>query len=110
MTEILFQRLERLLELGAQMLMLPGQLQRLTKVRRILVAVEARLVGGDLEQHATRRPEIDREEVVAIDHRSELVSSIEQRVAHFELGGTVLDCKRDVVHRPGPQHTMGYAR
>ena len=81
------------------MRVLGRQLQRLAEMRGVLVAVEARLVGGDLEQHAARRAEIDRPEIVAVDHRRHLVAGVHQRLAHFELLGAVLDREGDVVHR-----------
>ena len=92
-----------LFEIGAQMRVLLRQLQRLAEMRGVLVAVEAGLVGGDLEQHAARRAEIDRPEIVAVDDRRHLVAGVHQRLAHLELLGAVFDGKGDVVDRAGAE-------
>src|SRR6185437_12410649 len=81
--------------------MLPWQLQRFTQMRRILVTGKARLVGCDFEQHAARRPEIDREEIVAIDHRRQLVARIHQSLADDQLVRLGRYRKGDMVHRSG---------
>ncbi|MNI34839.1 hypothetical protein D3C73_888410 [compost metagenome] len=66
-------------------------------MRGILVTVEARLVRGNLEQHAARRAEVDRPEIVAIDHRGYLIAGIHQRFSDFELLFAVIDGKGDVM-------------
>ena len=71
----------------AERLVAGRQLQRLTELRRVLVPVEAGFVGGDLEEHAAGGAEVDRPEVITVDHRRHLVTGVEQRVAHPKLGG-----------------------
>src|SRR6478736_1572191 len=90
--------LELLLQDRAQVLMLLWQLQRLAQMSSILVAVEARLVGGDFEQYTTRRAEIDRPEIVAVDYRRDVITRVHQRLAHFELLFAVVDGKGDVMN------------
>src|SRR5207253_11406132 len=46
-----------------------------------LVDGEARTVGGDLEQDATRLAEIDRFEIPAVDHRGHVAAGCQQRVS-----------------------------
>ena len=71
--------------------------------RRVLVACETRLIGCDLEQHPTPGAEIDREEVVAVDHRRELVTRIHQRLAHRQLVRLGRNREGDMVHRSGAE-------
>ena len=47
-----------LLQISAQVLVLCRQLERLAEMIRILVSVETRLVGGNLEENAAGRAEI----------------------------------------------------
>src|SRR5882762_7480062 len=54
------QRRQRLLDRRALRVEPRRQHERLAQVRRVLVDGEARSVGGELEQHATRLPEVDR--------------------------------------------------
>ena len=62
------ERRQRALELRAQVLVLGREPQRLTEVVGRLVYGEAGRRGGDLEQDALRLTEVDRVEVVAVDH------------------------------------------
>jgi hypothetical protein len=54
-------------DLIAEWLVSGWQLECFAEMRRVFVAVEARLVRGNLEQNATRRAEVDRPEIVAVD-------------------------------------------
>ncbi len=40
------------LDLGAKFFITAGQLERLSEMRSVLISIETRLVGGDLEQDA----------------------------------------------------------
>src|SRR5512138_2094071 len=84
---------------AAQMLVLGRYPELLVQVGDILVAVESWLAGRDLEQHAAGRAKVDGPEVVAIDHRSDLESGIEQCLPDRNLGGTILHGERDVMDR-----------
>ena len=57
------------------------------------------------------RAEIDRPEIVAVDHRRHLIAGVDQRLAHLELRGAVRDGEGDVMHRAGalprPRATFG---
>ena len=90
-----------LLEQGAKMSVLLRQLQRFAEMSRVLVTVEAGLVGRDLEQNTARRAEIDRPEIIPVDDRRDLIAGIHQRLAHFELLFTILDGKGDMVDGAG---------
>lgn len=92
-----------LLEIGPQVLVLRRQLQRLAEMRGIFIPVETGFVGRHFEQHAARSTEIDRSEIVTVDHRCHLVARIHQRFADFELRGTVLDGEGHVMYRTGAQ-------
>src|SRR6056297_3406838 len=59
-------RLEMLFQRRAQVGVLRRQLERLAQMRSVLVAVEARFVRRDLEQHPARRAEVDRPEIVPV--------------------------------------------
>ena len=85
------------------MRVLGRQLQRLAEMGGVLVAVETGFVGGHFEQHPARRAEIDRPEIIAVDHRRHLIAGIHQRLAHLQLLFTVFDRKGDVVHGPRTQ-------
>src|ERR687891_1619187 len=63
-----------------------------------LVDREAGRAGGDLEQHAARLAEVDRAEVVAVDHRGGAAAALLDAPAP-RLVVLVLRCPRDVVHR-----------
>ena len=65
----------------------------------VLVAVESRLVGGNLEQDTAGGAEIDRPEVIAVDHRRHLPTGIQQRLADLKLCGTVCHRESKVMHR-----------
>ncbi len=97
-------------QLVAQVRVLGRQFQRLAEVRGILVDVEAGLVGRDFEQHSARRAEVDRPEIVPVDHRSDRVARVDQRLAHLELPRPVLDREGDVVDRACSLSGMGRAR
>ena len=58
------------------MFVLAGQFQRLAQMRGIFIAIKARLVRGDLEQHTTRRAEIDCMEIIAVNDRRDLIASV----------------------------------
>src|SRR5690606_6098808 len=88
-------------QIGAKMLVLARKLERLAEMPRILVAVESGLVGGDLEQHASRSAEVDRPEIVPVDHWRHLVACLQQRTTYLKLLVPVLDGKGDMVHRAG---------
>src|SRR5262245_36435971 len=68
--------------------------QALAQVLRIFVAVEARAVGGQLEQGAARLPEIYRLEPEPVDGRRGLQAHHPDGFAHLELFGCV-------AHPPG---------
>src|SRR5690606_40256539 len=57
----------------------------LAEMGGVLVTVETGLVGGHFEQHPARRAEIDRPEIIAVDHRRHLITGIHQRLAHLKL-------------------------
>ena len=58
-----------MLELVAEVLEVGRQHKRLAEVLRVLVDVEARAEGRDLEEHAARLPEVDGAEPEAVDDR-----------------------------------------
>src|SRR5207253_219780 len=102
-----FQRLQRLHECRPEMFVLPRQFQRLAQMRTVLVAIKARLIGRDLEQHAAGRAEIHREEIVAVDHWRQLITGIHQRFAHGELISTGRYGEGYVMYRPRPETSSG---
>ena len=79
------QRRQRPLEHGAQVLVLGGQAQLLAEVLGVLVDGEPGRARRDLEQDPLRLAEVDRVEVVAVDHG---------RDVHAGLGGALLPARR----------------
>src|SRR5205823_5133670 len=63
-----------------------------------LVDAEARAVGGDLEQDATRLAEVDRLEIPAVDHRGHVAAGCQQRVSPPHLGIRVRRPPGDVMN------------
>src|SRR2546423_14840252 len=78
----------------------PGrQAERGAELFGWLVDGEARAVGRDLEQDATRFAEIDRLEVPAVDDRRHVAAGTHEQVAPAHLGLRVGRPPSDVVHR-----------
>src|SRR5690606_12444233 len=93
----IFDRRQRLFEPRAQMCVLARYLQGFAQMLNVLVAVETGTVGGDLEEDAARGAEIDRQEIVAVDHRRGPVPGMGKRLAHDELVLRALDGEGDVM-------------
>ncbi len=87
-----------LLDLGAVLLVVRRQRQRLAERLERLVGREARPDRRDLEQHAARLAEVDRLEVEAVDHRRRLPAALDHLVAP-RLVLVDLRRPRDVMHR-----------
>ena len=63
------------------MFMADGQHQRLAQMCCVFIAIKSGLIGGHLEQYAARCAKINRMEIVAVNHRRDLVSGIQQLVS-----------------------------
>src|SRR5690606_24787937 len=94
-----FERLQMLFEIAAQMLLLCRQLQRIAEMRAVPVTVETGLVGRNLEQNATGCAEVDRPEIIPVDDRRDLIAGIQQGLAHLKLLFAVFDRESDMVNR-----------
>src|SRR5690606_2791434 len=55
--------------------------------------------GCDFKQHAARGAEVDCPEVIAVNHRRDMIARVHQRLAHFKLCSPVRYGKGDVVDR-----------
>ena len=69
------------LDLGAMRLVLWRQHQALAEVLDGLIDREAGRIRRQLEEHAARLPEVDRVEVVAIDHRRRMQPTLGDALA-----------------------------
>src|ERR1700730_567011 len=81
-------------------LVLGRQLQRRAERLGRLVHRESRLVVGDLEQYATGLAEIDRAEILALDHGRDVAPGLDQNVTPVQLMRIVGGTPRHVMDRP----------
>src|SRR5262249_31197876 len=58
-------------------------------------------LSSDFEQHAAGFTEINGMKIIAIDHRRDIVTEIDEMLAPLELFGVVLRSKSNVMHRTG---------
>src|SRR5216683_2272420 len=89
------------LQVLAPPFVLRRQLERRAERLGRLVDGEAWLVGGDLKQHAARLAEIDRSEVLALDHGRHVTTGLDQHLAPVELMRVVGGAPCDMVHGSG---------
>ena len=87
------------LDLVAQRFVLLRYPQHLSEMRRILIPIEAGLVGRDFEQDAAGCPEVNCPEIVPVDDRRDLITGVGKRFANFKLRCPILHRKRNVVDR-----------
>ena len=79
--------------------MLARQFQRLSQMGGVFVAVKAGFVRGDFKQDTAGGAEIDRPEVIPVDHWGHLMAGVHQRLADLKLGRAVFNGESDVVDR-----------
>ena len=65
----------------------------------IFVQCETWRIGRDLKQHAARLAEVNRVKISSIDHRSYVVTEIDETFAPHELLGGIAGAKCDVMDR-----------
>src|SRR3954470_21370852 len=86
-------------DLRAMWFVLLRKLELFAQSVRGFIDREARKIGGELEEHAARLAKVDGAEVIAVDDRCGLESSLQHLRSERELRAVVVDAKRDVVHR-----------
>src|SRR5512147_2564780 len=77
------------LDLGPIRLVLWRQLECLAQRLLGLVDEEARAIGGDLEEHTAGLPEVDRLEVLPVDHGSDTQRMPQDTAPELELMGGI---------------------
>src|SRR5438105_3995643 len=92
------QRRQRCLDLGSFRFEERRQRQTLTQVIRFLVGGEAGAIGRDLEKHAARLAEVERPEVVAVDHRRDADTRPGQALAPGAVLVVIRRAKRHMMH------------
>src|SRR5436190_21933421 len=98
------------LKLVAHALQPRRQLQVGAQFVQRLVDRKARRVGGDLKQHATRLPEVDRMKVLAIDDRSYVQPLCGQLLAQHKLRDIVAGTEGHMVNGACRHHAAPEAR